>query len=814
MKKFISFIIILCYSSSIWAQSLVLNTMGKEPVIGKYQQLIVKEEKGEWLIKFYDQKIVEFNFLSTQLNHQEQLSDAVIAKPIVLNTQIKKTSVYTIQLENGLSLVYQQGAWYFKDGNKVLLKKLNALQQNEERGFEFVINPEEAFYGGGERALPMNRVGYSFPLYNNPHYGYEMGADALNFSVPFFISSEGYGVFFNNGSSGKVDLGKTDSKIFKTTFHSGALQFYVMAGNTVQKVLQNYHSLTGSQPLPPRWAFGNFVSRFGYRNEKQVNEVVDSMKHHQFKMDALVFDLFWFGDSIKGTMGNLQWMNQNNWPNPPMMLKKLQQKNIKPIAIIEPFILEGTAQFENAKTFLAIDEKRNPYMLQDFYFGKGGLIDIFKPSAKQFMSKFYIQQMKNGIVGWWTDLGEPEKHPKDLFHDLSHKGYKRLFAADEVHNLYGHEWNKFVYDVFKDNKNERLFHLNRSGFAGSQRYSVFPWTGDVARTWKGLEAQVPLLLGMSLSGIPYIHSDAGGFSMVDKADPTLYVRWLSFATFTPIFRPHGTALGDLEAPEKNIPSEPAFWPEPYRSFVKHWIDLRYAMIPYNYNLAFQQVKDGKPLMRPLNFEDFTVKESLDKSYYWGESFWVHPITEASNENINLQLPKGSWYDFYTNEMFQENSTTMYNHSLQKIPLYVKAGSFIPYWTNSNLYNSIDQYIADSLSVIYYPHNQASYYEWFDDDGKSANSLEKAAYEILHFTAQPKNGTIEIEVKSPILKTNQLKKRVIDFFIPSNYLIQEVIVNDQKITVSNNQLGVSKLQEKTFTKFSIQFTGKPIRILLK
>lgn len=797
-----------------YAQQLNLNSVGKETVQGKYQELLLKEDKGEWVIQFFPNKTIKFLYKSSQLNNQEQISDAVIATPIVLPLQVKKTAIYTIQIDNGISLIYQQGSWYVKDGQKVLLKK--AMVQQEKRGFEFVINTNENLYGGGERALSINRKGKAFPLYNNPHYGYEMGADALNFSVPFFMSSDGYGIFFNNVSSGNVDLGKSDSRAWKTYFHSGALEFYVFAGKNADEILKSYHQLTGTQPLPPRWAFGNFVSRFGYRNEQQVKEVVDSMKQSKIKMDALIFDLFWFGDSIKGTMGNLNWINKTSWPNPPEMLKSLQQNHLKPIAIIEPFILQGTEQYENAKPFLAVDAKKDLFLLKDFYFGVGGLVDIFKPSAQQFMSKFYQQQMKNGIVGWWTDLGEPEKHPAEMHHDLSSLGFKRLFAADEVHNAYGHYWNKFVFDLFKKEKrNERLFHLNRSGFAGSQRYSVFPWTGDVARTWKGLEAQVPLLLGMSMSGIPYIHSDAGGFSMVDKADPALYVRWLSFAAFTPIFRPHGTALGDLEAPEKNIPSEPAYWPEPYRGFVKNWIDLRYSLLPYNYDLAFQQVKNGKPLMRPLNYYDFNIEsKNIDQAYYWGAYFLVQPITKPSIESTAVSLPEGAWYNYYTNEKIEGNQSIQFDHSLQKIPLFVKAGAFIPYWTKASNYSSIDQYKGDSLSVFYYPSTEASTYEWFDDDGKSVNSLEKADYDLIHFTAKQHQQGYELEVKTPILKTNQLKKRVIDLYLPANLVFNSLEVNNKAVNVESNQLGISVLQESKFHKISFTFEGKPIKISIK
>ena len=163
--------------------------------------------------------------------------------------------------------------------------------------------------------------------------------------------------------------------------------------------------------------------------------------------------------------------------------------------------------------YLAVDSSGKPYYLTDFYFGHGGLIDIFRNDAQQWFWQFYKKQMENGVEAWWGDLGEPEKHPSNLYHNLKDYGYKRLFNADEVHNIYGHTWTKMLYDYYaKEYPNKRLFYLNRSGFAGSQRYSIFPWTGDVSRSWSGLRAQLPILIGMSMSGVPYVHSDAGGFA--------------------------------------------------------------------------------------------------------------------------------------------------------------------------------------------------------------------------------------------------------------------------------------------------------------
>jgi len=201
--------------------------------------------------------------------------------------------------------------------------------------------------------------------------------------------------------------------------------------------------------------------------------------------------------------------------------------------------------YDPSKKFQAVDSAGQPYVLTDFYFGNGGLLDLFREDSKDWFWNKYQPQIKKGVAGWWGDLGEPEKHPSDMYHNLKDLGFKRLFKADEVHNVFGHYWNKMLFDKYaKEYPDVRLFNLNRTGFAGSPRYGIFPWSGDVGRNWSGLQAQLPVMIGMSMSGVPYIHADAGGFGGGD-GDKELYTRWLQFATFTPVFRPHGTALGTL-----------------------------------------------------------------------------------------------------------------------------------------------------------------------------------------------------------------------------------------------------------------------------
>jgi oligosaccharide 4-alpha-D-glucosyltransferase len=693
------------------------------------QEKIVKVQSGNWQFTQYAANIIKVSFKPTAYTTSENVSDAVLLKP-----QMQITIPYTV--EDNIAFI---GA-----GKKI---SITAPEKNNEfNSFKIILREGEKIFGGGERALPLNRRGYKFNLYNNPWYGYAEGADNLNYSVPFFTSSNGYGLFFDNASKGYADIGKTNTNIFEAGFVSGELNVYVILGNDYKEILSSYHKLTGTQPLPPRWAMGNLMSRFGYTSQAQVTDIVAKMKVQNIPVDAVIFDLFWFGDSIKSTMGNLAWVNKIKWPNPAQMIAGFKQQHINTILITEPFILQSSTNYNASKQFHAVDSTGKPYLLTDFYFGKGGLIDIFRKDARQWFWKKHTDQMKIGVEAWWGDLGEPEKHPADVLHNLKDRGFKRLFKADEVHNIYGHTWTKMLYDNYaKDYPAKRLFSLNRSGFAGSQRYGIFPWSGDVSRNWSGLRAQLPIMLSMSMSGVPYIHADAGGFAG-GEGDNELYTRWLQFAAFTPIFRPHGTALYEVDKNAFSFPSEAALIEEPYRSYAKQVIAQRYQLLPYNYTLAYKQAANGEPLVAPLYYyyPKDTAAVNAGDEFMWGENILVAPVLEKNATQRKIYLPEGKWYSFNDTTITEGNKWIDKNLSITNIPVYIKEGSIIPMCTKT-IKDNAGSYKGDTLIIHYYVSAKPSVYHLYQDDGVTKNSTASNKYELITVNAKPIADELQITV---------------------------------------------------------------------
>jgi oligosaccharide 4-alpha-D-glucosyltransferase len=290
-----------------------------------------------------------------------------------------------------------------------------------------------------------------------------------------------------------------------------------------------------------------------------------------------------------------------------------------------------------------------------------------------------------------------------------------------------------------------LFHLNRSGYAGTWRYGSFPWSGDVERSWKGFQAQLPIMLSMGMSGAPTMHSDAGGFAMGER-DPELYRRWIQMAVFSPVFRPHGS----VSAPDPKIPqieSEPVFYDEPEKTILRNFISLRYRLMPYVYQLAYESGKTGAPFVRPLFYTDTTDKnlyKAVDQ-YYFGNGFMVAPVLEKGAKKRRLYLPRGAWYDFWNpTEKLNGGRWVEVPVSAQTIPVYVKAGSVIP--MKPSFSNTVD-YPKEILEWHYYPNEGSQTFSMYEDDGISADAQKKKAYEKINVYVNTQNNKSLMRISS-------------------------------------------------------------------
>lgn len=712
----------------------------------KNNVLEIKVNDGIYKITPYSTSIVETTFIPTGETYNSN-SHAVVLKPKTVKSELRNGNTSIEFKTAGISVNIQKQPFqisYAYKGKSIISEKLGYVKNDSLETIQFNLNNDEIIYGGGARALGMNRRGHRLQLYNRAHYGYETHSELMNFTMPIMISSNRYMVHFDNAPIGFLDLDSKKDNTLTYESISGRKTYQVIVGDSWTGLIDNYTDLTGKQPLPPRWVLGNFSSRFGYHSQKEVEATVQKFRDEKIPLDAVIIDIFWFGKDIQGHMGNLEFL-KDSFPNPKQMIKDLKAENVNTILVTEPFVLTTSKRWREVvdNDVMAKDSVGNPYTF-DFYFGNTGLIDIYNPKGKAWFWDIYKNLADMGITGIWGDLGEPEVHPSKLLHATG--------TADEVHNIYGHDWAGLIAEGYKaDFPAQRPFILMRAGYSGSQRYGMIPWSGDVNRTWGGLQSQPEIALQMGMQGLGYMHSDLGGFAG-NNQDPQLYTRWLQYGVFQPIYRPHA---------QEDVPAEPVFWDEKTKALAKKSIELRYKLLPYNYNLSFQNHIHGTPLMRPLFFEDDSEQlKSEASTYFWGDDFLVAPILKADVTKKEVYFPKNSnWYDFYTNERYEGGKTETLSVAEDEIPTFVRGGAFIPMAKSIQCTKEYDGNIFE-LHYYYDASVKKSEGQLFNDDGLTADAYEKDDYELLKFASEVNKRKVEIEFEAEIGKAYQPKNKTI------------------------------------------------------
>jgi oligosaccharide 4-alpha-D-glucosyltransferase len=698
--------------------------------------LVVLTDEGEVSLSAYSAHSFEVLY---QPNNTKQLpSFALLNNPKTVKLDLKNTR-NTVQVSTGkLKAIIDKSPLkirYYQEEALLLEEEVGLFLQDTQRGFRFKLQQNEKLMGGGQRVLGMDRRGHRFPLYNKADYGYTTQSNQMYFGLSAVLSNRNYALIFDNSASGYMDLGHTESDIMQFEAVGGRTAYVVVAGTDYPNIIENFVEITGKQPLPPRWALGNFASRFGYKTEQQTRDTVQGFIDQDFPLDAVVLDLYWFGNDIKGFMGNLDW-DKETFPTPQKMMADFKAKGVKTVLITEPFILSSSNKWQEAvdNQVLAKNHAGAPRRF-DFYFGNTGLIDVFDTKASEWFNTVYTDLFTQGAAGWWGDLGEPEVHPADSIHNFN--GLQ--VTGDEIHNAYGHMWAKRVFEnQLAIAPEQRPFIMMRSGFVGSQRYGMIPWTGDVSRSWGGLKPQVELSLQMGLLGLGYTHSDLGGFAGGEEFDQELYIRWLQYGVFQPVFRPHA---------QDNIAPEPIFHDTQTKDILREYVKLRYAMLPYNYSLAYENSLTGMPLMRPVFFEDPSNQNLIDikDSYFWGDAFLVKPITEPNLTAVSMDLPQGVWFDYWTDKKYQGNQTIELATQLDRLPVMVRGGSFIPM---VEPVQSTDNYTTQTLKLHYYadPTIKSASGIMYDDDGVDPNAIKNNSFEKLIFNGQHKDQQLTISLQ--------------------------------------------------------------------
>ncbi|WP_348672959.1 TIM-barrel domain-containing protein [Duncaniella dubosii] len=589
-----------------------------------------------------------------------------------------------------------------------------------------------SFYGAGERGHSFNLAGDTLVMYNRQNYGYTAGDPRIrqmNITMPLFISSNGYSVVFDDFAAAEMVM--SNPIVYTSESRSPISYYFINGAGTLADATRQLSSLTGRQDLPPFWSLGYITSKYGYRTQDETVGVVDTLKRAGYPVDGIVLDLYWYGK--EQDMGRLAW-DPVQWPDHKKMLADLKKEGVNTVIISQPYILRNSNGLANynelaAKGLLLKDSTGNPQEVT-IWVGEGGMFDMANPETRRWLSDRYRQLTLEGVGGWWGDLGEPEVHPETGIHANG-------LSTREYHNLYGNDWSQVIYDMFKkDFPDTRLMTMMRGGTTGLQRYSVFPWSTDVSRSWGGLQPQVTIMLNSGLSGLGYMSHDVGGFAIDENNpyDPELYVRWLQLGLFSPVLRTHAQST-----------AEPYKYPA-QQDIILPLIRERYRWLPYNYTLAYENASQGQPLVRPLNFYSAGSGkyDDVTDEYLWGRDILVAPVMKQGATERQVIFPDGLWVDYSKPSKFYNGGDTItYPAPLDVLPLFVRAGAFIP--QADYKMESTGDYRTDTYTVNYYPYLGESEYQMFEDDRTSTASLADNTYSIITFRGDASVEGINIDV---------------------------------------------------------------------
>ncbi len=542
------------------------------------------------------------------------------------------------------------------------------------------IQTEEKFYGFGERTGLLNQRGKRFTHWNTDCVGYDILTDEMYQAIPFFMSLSpqlNYGLFFNTTYKSQFDVGANQSDILQLQTQGNELDYYLIYGQEPATILKTYTQLTGRISLPPRWALGYHQCRWSYNSEAEVRTLAREFRQRRIPCDVIHLDI----DYMQG-FRVFTWHKQR-FPDPKQLINELTAQGFKVVTIVDPGVkYDPEADYQVCDRGLA-----NNYFIRD---KQGKLFhgyvwpdrSVFPDFLRSDVRKWWIDLHKNlidqGVAGIWNDMNEPALDDRP-FGDSGNKIYFPLDAPQgdpqertnhaETHNIYGLMMARASREALDQLRPEtRSFVLTRSGYAGVQKYSAV-WTGDNHSLWEHLEMSLPMLCNLGLSGVAFVGADIGGFA--GNATPELFARWMQVGMLYPFMRGH-SMIGTNQ-------HEPWEFGTEVEDICRQYIELRYQLLPYIYNLFWEAATTGVPILRPLLYHyscDAKTYELYDQVLL-GESLMAAPVYRPGIEHRAVYLPEGTWYDWWTGECYQGSKYILAHAPLAKMPMYIRGGSIIP-----------------------------------------------------------------------------------------------------------------------------------------
>jgi alpha-D-xyloside xylohydrolase len=603
----------------------------------------------------------------------------------------------TIARKDGVILFTEAtGRKLFQDYDRTLTPvEVNGEKTYHAELFSNLWDSTEAFYGLGQ---------HQAGVWNYHGESVELSQANTNISVPMFLSSNGYGVFWNNTSRSRFN-NRFPHELYLSSDVADAVDYYFLYGPEFDAILAGYRDMTGAAPMFGKWAYGFWQCKNKYESQVEVLSVAHKYRQLRIPVDSIVQDWFWWNIMGEPTFNK-------NYPDPKGMIDNLHNNQFHVMFSFWPYFRPGSSVYDDMdKRGYFIDRTK----VGGFHPAGQALYDAFNPAAR----KYYWQLIDKGLFqlgadAWWLDTDEPESEGRETNILATNKvstGNGARFA-----NLYPLMTTSAVYEgqrAASDQK--RVFILSRSAFAGAQRNAITAWSGDVESNWLSFARQIPAGLNFSLSGMPYWTTDIGGFIIGNPDDPAyreLFVRWFEYGAFCPIFRLHGTRTTNQNELWSYGPDA--------QKILTSYDRFRYRLLPYIYSLAWKTASEAYTPMRPLAMDFRTDVRALNTSdeFLFGPAILVSPVTELGATSRRVYLPKAKWYDFWTGRAVQGGAVTETSAPLDRMPLHIRAGSIVPLgpdleWATQRPADPIELRIytgADGNFTLYEDENDTYAYE--------------------------------------------------------------------------------------------------------
>lgn len=545
------------------------------------------------------------------------------------------------------------------------LKPLNGGTDYELTARFEAFDDEKIFGMGQYQEKHMNKKGATLELAHRNSQA----------SVPFYVSNRGYGFFWNNPAIGTATFGTNKTEWYAKS--TKKLDYFITAGDTPAEIEAQYSLATGRTPMMPEYGLGYWQCKLRYRNQDEILAVAREHKRRGLPMDAIVIDFFHW------TMQGDFKFEPLDWPDPEAMVKELKELGIETVVSVWPTIDERSENFGKMAEmgYLVNADRGNQNHMT--WMGNTVFYDATHPGAQRYVwDRCKENYYKMGIRCFWLDEAEPEYGPYDFDNYRYYAG-----PALQCTNTYPVGYAKGFYDGLKAEGEKDILSLVRCAWAGSQKYGVLTWSGDIYSSFRSMREQLQAGLSMGMAGIPWWTSDIGGFLGGNIKDPDfqeLLVRWFAWGAFCPVFRMHGERSPWYEREQefrngvRQLTSGQdnevwSFGEENYQILSKY-LFIRERLRPYIRECMQAASDTGAPVMRPL-FYDFPEDKKCwetEDSYMFGPDLLVSPVMEAGATKRSVYLPAGAtWKDAYTGKVYEGGQTVTVPAPIDIIPVMIR-----------------------------------------------------------------------------------------------------------------------------------------------